>query len=190
MTHPSRQTEGFTLVEVLTVVALASIIMSIALPTIDVDRFRMNGEVRSLTMFVNTAQRTAIWKQHDVVLAFLTDRGEVRMHYDEDNDGQVDTGEETRTVRLSDEVVFNRGGATKLSSSEAFVTFTEKQDGHPSVTFRRNGSASQEGIVYITSLRGTRVSRFKHHARAIEIERATAQVSCWSFATESWSLEC
>jgi hypothetical protein len=65
------------------------------------------------------------------------------------------------------------------------VTWTETQDGLPALTFRRNGSASEESILYLTSERGA-----VEDTRAIEIERATGRLRCYSYATGTWIQTC
>ncbi len=185
-----RGRRGFTLVEMLTVMALLVAIMGIALPNIDVARFRLDGEVQSLALMINSAQRLAVLRQYDIVLAFDETEDRIRLHHDTDKDGVVDTGEEVRFIQLEDEVVFGRGGATALPEGGANVTFTEVQDGLPSMTFRRNGSASENGVIYLTSLLASRVGGHSEHTRAIAIERATGQVTCMSYRTSSWEIGC
>ena len=186
----SPQRRGFTLVEMLTVMALLAIIMGIALPNIDVARFRLDGEVQSLALMVNSSQRLAVLRQYDIVLAFDETENQIRLHHDTDNDGVVDSDEEVRFIRLEEEVVFGRGGAAPLVAGPSTVTFTEVQDGMRAMTFRRNGSASETGVIYLTSLRASRASGYSHHSRAIEVERATGQVTCMSNKTSSWEIGC
>jgi prepilin-type N-terminal cleavage/methylation domain-containing protein len=188
-TAPPRQ-HGFTLVEMLTVMALLVIIMGIALPNIDVARFRLDGEVQSLALMVNSSQRLAVLRQYDIVLAFDETDNQIRLHHDKNNDGVADSGEEVRIIRLEEEVVFGRGGAAPLVAGPSTVTFSEAQNGMRVLTFRRNGSASETGVIYLTSLRASRASGYSHHSRAIEVERATGQVTCMSNKTSSWEIGC
>jgi prepilin-type N-terminal cleavage/methylation domain-containing protein len=187
--RPHRR-RGFTLVEMLTVMALLAIIMGIALPNIDVARFRLDGEVQSLALMVNSSQRLAVLRQYDIVLAFDVTANQIRLHHDKDNDGVADSGEDVRFIRLEEEVVFGRGGAAPLVTGPSTVTFSEAQDGMPALTFRRNGSASETGVIYLTSLKASRASGLSHHSRAIEVERATGQVTCMSNKTASWEIGC
>lgn len=181
---------GFTLVEMLTVMALIVAILGIALPNIDVARFRLDGEVQSLALMINSSQRLAVLRQYDIVLAFDETENRIRLHHDTDKDGALDSDEEVRFIALEDEVVFGRGGATALPEGGANVTFTEVQDGLPSMTFRRNGSASENGVIYLTSLLASRAAGHSEHTRAIQIERATGQVTCMSYRTSSWEIGC
>lgn len=181
---------GFTLVEMLAVMALMVAILGIALPNIDVARFRLDGEVQSLALMINSAQRLSVLRQYDIVLAFDETEDRIRLHHDTDKDGVVDTGEDVRFIQLEDEVVFGRGGATALPDGGSPVTFTEVQDGLPAMTFRRNGSASEGGVIYLTSLRASRAAGYSEHTRAIQIERSTGQVTCLSYRTSSWEIGC
>lgn len=188
-TRPKRP-RGFTLVEMLTVMALIVAIMGIALPSIDVARFRLDGEVQSLALMINSSQRLAVLRQYDIVLTFDETEKRIRLHHDVNNDGAAGTGEEVRYIQLEEEVVFGRGGASALPDGGSNVTFTETQDGLPSMTFRRNGSASETGVIYLTSLVASRASGHSDHTRAIAIERATGQVTCMSFRTSDWEIGC
>lgn len=185
-----RPARGFTLVEMLTVMALVVIVMGIALPAIDVARFRLDGEVQSLALMINSSQRLAVLRQYDIVLAFDESEDRIRLHHDENNDGVMDSGEELRFIQLEEEVVFGRGGADALPEGGDEITFTERQDGLPSMTFRRNGSASETGVIYLTSLVASRASGHSEHTRAIAIERATGQVTCLSYRTSDWEIGC
>ncbi len=185
--HPTR---GFTIAEVVVVMALLGIILGIAVPKIDVARFRLNGEVQSLALMMNSAQRLAVLRQYDIILAFDTDGRRIRLHHDSNNDGALDTSEDVRFIVLEDEVVFDRGGASALVSGPSDVTFTETQGGLPALTFRRNGSASETGVIYLTSLRASRIAGHAIDTRAIEIERSTGQVTCMSYRTSSWEIGC
>lgn len=186
----SSRRSGYTLVEMLTVVVLVAAIIAIALPNIEVARFRLNGEVQNIALAVNATQRLAVLRQYDIVLAFDADRRRIRVHHDQDNDGAFDSSEEVRFIQLEDEVVFGLGGADPLNSGDPAITFTETQDGMPALTFRRNGSASETGVIYLTSLVASRASGNSHHSRAIEIERATGQVTCMTNQTLDWEIGC
>ena len=66
---PPRQV-GFTLMEVITVLAVAGILMLIAVPRIDVERFQLDAAMREVGSAVAAARGRAILRQHDYVLMF------------------------------------------------------------------------------------------------------------------------
>lgn len=183
-------TRGFTLAEMLTVMALMVVLLGIALPAIDVARFRLDGEVQSIALMINSSQRLAVLRQYNIVLAFDEDEFRIRLHHDTNNDGVVGTGEEIRFIQLDDGVVFGRADAPALPDGGAAITFSEEQDGMPALTFRRNGSASENGVIYLTSVAATQAPSNRKHTRAITIERATGQVTCMSYRSSNWEVGC
>jgi hypothetical protein len=65
------------------------------------------------------------------------------------------------------------------------VTFTRTQDGFPVVVFHRDGTTSENGGVYLSTLAGLSIGRTED-VRAVEIARATGRATWFSFATGSW----
>jgi hypothetical protein len=53
------------------------------------------------------------------------------------------------------------------------------------VIFRRDGSASENGGVYVTTVAGLSVGR-SSDVRAVEVSRATGRAAWFSFATGAW----
>ena len=179
---------GFTLIELLTVLAVAGILMLIAAPRIDVERFQLDAAMREVGSAVAAARGRAIVRQHDYVLMFRED-GFVLL-YDENNNGKTDAGEERRTVQLPERVTFDRGGATPILGLTEAVSFTKRAEELPALTFHRNGAASEEGVIYLTSLRGAGGGNSPQDTRALQIERATGRVRCFTYRTLAWQEGC
>ncbi|HEU4454432.1 MAG TPA: hypothetical protein VFR81_15295, partial [Longimicrobium sp.] len=131
------------------------------------------------------AQRAAVARQHDVVVAVDVPGRALRVHYDTDGDGRVDTGEVVRRERLGEGAVFGRGSAPAWLPGAAAVSFAGRQDGMPAVTFRRSGSASEEGGFYVTSARAQAAGLAKH-ARAVVVDRATGRPGWASYTGGQW----
>jgi prepilin-type N-terminal cleavage/methylation domain-containing protein len=179
---------GFTLVEVLTVLAVAGILMLIVVPRIDVERFQLDSALREVGSAVAAARGRAILRQYDHVLIFTED-GFVVLN-DENNNGSWDAGEERRTVQLSERVRFGRGGADPILGLGEAITFTKRVGQFPVLTFHRNGAASEEGVIYLTSVRAAGGSSNAQDARALQIERATGRVRCFTYRTIAWQEGC
>jgi len=64
-----------------------------------------------------------------------------------------------------------------------------EQDDLPALTFRRNGSASEESIIYLTSIKSINEATGED-TRAIEVERATGRTHCFSYQSGSWVSTC
>jgi hypothetical protein len=65
------------------------------------------------------------------------------------------------------------------------VTFTRAQGILPVLVFRRDGTASEDGGVYLTTIAGLSVDRTAD-VRAVEIARATGRATWFSYATGTW----
>jgi len=181
---------GFTLIEIVVVVTLLLLLMSIAAPRIDFNRFRLDSALQSIGSAVMASRGEAILRQHDVMLAVDEDANRFRVISDLDNDGVFDSEERERVVDLEEGVTFGRGGADALLGYSAAVSMQYEVDGNPTIIFRRNGSASEEAVIYLTSERGAAGTSFPEDARALLIERATGRVTCYSFRLSEWIEGC
>ena len=178
---------GFTFVELVIVLVVLGVLGTLMLPRVPLARYRMDGSVRGVAVALVAAQRVAVKKQHDVVVSFDTGAGEIWIHEDADNDGATEAGERIRVVTLDDQVTFGRGGAPARSFGGSAITFSETQGGRPSVTFKRNGSTTEAGGLYLTTVQATVESGHEGHARAVEVDRATGRTS-WYYYDSSNSV--
>ena len=179
---------GFTLIEVLTVMAVSGILMLIVVPRIDVARVQLDAAMREVGSAVAVARGRAILRQHDYVLMFDED-GFVLLD-DANNNGKTDAGEDRRTVQLPESVRFDRGGATPILGLTEAISFTKTAEELPALTFHRNGAASEEGVIYLTSVRAARGGHNSQDTRALQIERATGRVRCFTYRTLAWQEGC
>lgn len=186
----ARTPRGVTLPEIMVVMAIVAVVGAMAIPRFDLVRYRMDGAARGTATALVAAQRMAVKRQHDVVVAFDVANGLLRIHQDEDNDGEIDPGESIRRVPLGENVEFGVGGATPLvAGGEVPVGFTGEEAGLRAVRFIRNGSASEEGELYLTSTRAlTRdEGRYTKDARALKVDRATGRISWYHFEDSKWT---
>jgi type II secretory pathway pseudopilin PulG len=184
--------DGLSLVELLVVVLLISITIGIVIPVIQPQKFQMDGAIVQVASTMTAQQKNSIFRQHSVVVAIDSADGHLRVHYDADDDGLIDPGESSSIVELEDGVVFGRGGAPARPLGSTMNTFVDQQDAMPALTFRPNGSASAESILYLTSSRAAAPGGgvYEHDTRALEIERATGRVRCYSYASGAWLQTC
>lgn len=183
---------GLSLVELVVVLMLLGIMMGIVVPLLRPERFQLDAAVVVVASTFTAQQRNSVLRQHNVVIALDSAGGLLRVHYDRDNDGTMDAGEPFHVVELENGVVFGRGGTAARPLSGATFSVTGTQGGIPALTFRRNGSASEESIVYLTSQRASisGSSAYFEDTRAIEIDRATGRVRCYSFNAGAWQQTC
>jgi hypothetical protein len=167
------------------VLLFVGILSAMVVPKLEIVRYRMDGAARGTMSALVSAQRQAVARQHDVVVAIDTVDRRLYVHQDRDRDGQIGPDEPVRIVPYDDGVVFGRGGAPSLSGGSS-VSFTETQNGLPVVRFIRNGSASEEGFIYLTSVRAARSDRQPRDARAVEVDRATGRIHWYYYGADGW----
>ncbi len=177
---------GVTLIEMIMVAVLIGMTTAFIAPKIDVTSYRVNSAMQGIGTTLLAAQRLAITRQHDVVVLFDTKANVIRVHDDSDNDGKVNGAERLVTTPLGDAVVYGLGGAPAMTAASGPITFTQKHDDLASLTFHRDGSASEAGIVYLTSQRAVNQGELARDARAIWVERATGQVSWYRYLPPEW----
>lgn len=182
-----RSTRGVSLAELLAVVAIVGLTTAIVAPKIDLPHFGIEAAMRGIGTTLMAAQRDAVASQHDVIVSFDSAAGVLRIHWDADNDGTEDAGERVRILGVGDGVTFGRpSGVAARGFGTAPINFAVV-NGRPAVIFRRNGSASESGGLYLTSLRALRPGANRlDDTRAIEFERATGRAE-WFRYRGSWA---
>jgi prepilin-type N-terminal cleavage/methylation domain-containing protein len=181
----NRDRRGFTLIEALTVIIIIGIMTGIAIPRSRLTTYRASSGAQVVATTLIYAQRQAISRQSDIRVAFDVANNEMRIHEDADNDNVIDANERVTMTALPDGVTFGRGGAPARPMGGAIVNFTRTQGILPMVVFHRDGSASENGGVYVTTIDGLSVGRTAD-VRAVEVSRATGRAAWFSYATGAW----
>ncbi len=179
---------GFNIIELVVVMSMMGILLTIVIPSIDVARFQLDAAVQGVASAVAAARGQSILRQHDFVLMFDED-GFVLLD-DLNNNGKTDPGEDRRKVELPERVRFDRGGAPPILGLTEGISFTKRAEGLPALTFHRNGAASEEGVIYLTSVRAASAGSTPQDTRALRIERATGRVRCLTYRTLEWQEGC
>lgn len=183
--RPGSDRRGFSLMELLTVIVIIGMMASIAIPRSGVSRYQANTGAQVVASTLTYAQRQAISRQADTRVAFDVVNNELRVHEDQDNDNVIDLGERVTMAALPEGVTFGLGAAPARPMGGAVINFTRTQGGLPLVIFRRDGSASENGGVYVTTIAGLSVGR-PTDVRAVEISRATGRAAWFSYASGAW----
>jgi prepilin-type N-terminal cleavage/methylation domain-containing protein len=181
----TRPAAGFTLIEAVMVMALVGLIAAFAVPRLDFSRFRVNGAVRGVAGVLAVAQRSAVTLQNNVNVVFNTDAHQITIHEDADNDNIIDNGERTRSYPVGEGIEFGRGGAPARLYGADRVSFTRRLNGMPVLVFRRDGSASESGGIYLTTTRATRTAT-PADARSVEVVRATGRAEWYRYDGSAW----
>ncbi len=164
---------------------LLGLLTAIVAPRVNFIRYRMESAMLGVGTILVAAQRQALSRQHDVIVTFDVPNQMIYVHGDANNDGLVDAGERRRGHPIGETVVFGLGAATARPMGAGPVTFSQLHGGLRSLTFHRNGTASEAAGFYLTSLRGV-AGTHPEDTRAIEVERSTGRMSWYRFGTSGW----
>jgi Tfp pilus assembly protein FimT len=167
------------------VVVLIGITVGIALPRLGLSRYQANAAARTVTGALSYAQRMAISQQADIQVAFDPAQRGIRVHEDRDNDRVMDPGERVTFTPLPEGTTFGRGTAAARPFGGAAIELVNTQGGLPVLTFRRDGTASEEGGVYLTTISGLASDRVTD-VRSVEFSRATGRSIWFTYAAGTW----
>lgn len=179
---------GFSLIEILTVMALIGILAGWAVTRFTSARYRMDANIRLLQNVLIAAQQTAIARNFPVQVMFdassATDH-RVRILLDADDDGQASVNE-TVTYRPLDGALFLTPASTIDGALPAYVTGSGLVSGRPAlqqaIRIGPNGALGGDVVLYI----GTATTR-PNEMRALAIIGATARTAFWSHSNGSWA---
>jgi prepilin-type N-terminal cleavage/methylation domain-containing protein len=192
MTYPTTRTseglrhrreQGFTIFELLVTLAFMSILAAIALPRINLHQFRVDAGVRLVQSALQQGVRYAVQRQHDVYISFDITGKRLLTVDDLNNNGVADPGERIQWRVLEDGIRFAAPPAPIPGNPAAAVAGTNIRtiNGLPSIIFRRDGAASTDLQVYITSTRPD-AGDFK----ALSVTRSTGHVDYYSYRAGAW----
>lgn len=181
-----KHVDGFTLIELVLVMVIIGALTGIALPHIDLQRYRAETAMQGIGTVLLASQRLAVTRQHDVIVRFDVPGGAVVVHEDADNDQTLDAGERERRVPLGDEVVFARAAAPAHPMEPNVIGFSRVVRGLPAVTFHRNGAASEAAGFYLTTRRAVNGNDHPEDTRFVEVDRATGRASWFRYVNADW----
>jgi Tfp pilus assembly protein FimT len=171
----------------LTVVVIMGMLLSLALPRSGIASYQANSGARVVATVLSYAQRLAISQQSDIRVGFDVPNRRLRLHEDRNNDNVIDANERVVFTNLPEGVTFGRGTAPARPLGGAVVTFSKTQGALPVLIFRRDGTASESGVVYLTTIAGLSIDRTSD-VRAVEVSAGPGRSTWTSFATGIWKV--
>lgn len=180
-----RTRHGFSMIELMVVVAVIGVVVMMAIPRIDVTRYRADAAGQLVRTLLQLAQRNAITRQTNVIVSFDATNHRIRIVQDANDNGAVDTGEDVKYRGLEEGAIFSAptwtgiGGTTPGAAviGNALATV----DGMSSIIFRRDGSGSTNAEIY-TTMRTTVRTEY----RGLQLVGATGTMDLFRYGGSSW----
>jgi len=177
---------GFTLIEMVMVLVVVGVLLALGLPRLNMGRFRADAVAQLVRTTVQTAQRTALTRQHDVLISFDTVAGRMRVVWDADNNGRITEGERVVWTSLETGNAFS-SPATGLSGASTTAIAgagLRVLDDLPTLTLHRDGTSSTAVEIYISTA-GQGVG---HAYRAIRLIPSTGRTEWFRRRTDgTWA---
>ena len=176
---------GFTAIEMLIVLVLISIVVAWGLPQFSIARYRADAAGRLVRGLLETAQRNAITRQSDVIVAFDSAGSRLLVVQDLNNNGQVDAGELAVYRKIAEGAAFVQptwNGVNGTIPTGGIIGSTMSTvNSMPAVIFRRDGSASSQLEIYVTTRDAVRVEY-----RAITVIPSTGRTYMYKWNGHVW----
>ena len=175
---------GFTLLELLITVAVASILMAIAIPNFSKWRVKheINGQTQKVFFDLMLARSTAIKNSNDVLITFNEDKNIYTVSNDINGNGIEDFGENLKSVNLENNVEFGYNpGVYDVDGN--LVTSSIFLGSRYAVTFNSKGQASKSGSIFLIHKNDIGVSN--NRLRSINILQATGAIELLKYDSDS-----
>lgn len=183
---------AFTLAELMIVVAISGIMIALAIPRIDTTKYKADAIAQIIRTTLQNASRTAVTRQHDMIVSFDTVSERIRTHWDANNDGLVSAGPPAERVTyrgLDNGILFTDPSVNGVSGTAIHSPITGSAvvtvGGMPTITFHRDGSVSSDAEIYVSI-----AARGPKWYRALVLTQATGRVDWYRLnaSTNKWVL--
>jgi len=181
---------GMTMMELIVVLGIVSVVSALGLPRLDLSQYRADAAAQQVRSVFQTAQRTSLTRQYDVIVSVDTTQGGLRIAEDVNNNGSIEVSEWKfwRPVGQGNRFAIPPKGISSPTITKSVVgPQLSTVDFLPSVIFHRNGSASSDAEIYVSSSYRNRTDY-----RAITVTRATGRSEMFRLGgtgtTASWRI--
>jgi len=182
-----RLPRGFTLAEVAVGLVIAAMMVTLAIPRVDVTRYKADAIAQIVRTQLQNASRSAITRQHDVIVSFDTVAQQMITAFDANNNGSIDSGERVSYRGLDTGILFADPATRGVSGASISTPISGAAigivNGLQSLTFHRDGSVSSDAEIYVSiAARGPKMYR------ALVLTQATGRVDWYrlNLSTNKW----
>lgn len=180
-----RRGRGFTLIELLMVIVLIAIVTAVALPRINLSKFRSDAAGRLVRMVLQSSDRNAITRQSNVIVSFDMTYNRLRVVQDYNNNDTLNTNDLVQFRPLEEGAHFATPTFAGVSGTVPTAAVTGAGlitvSGMQSVVFRRDGSASTAVEIYVT-VRDAKPDEY----RAILMAANTGKTDLYKYNGSAW----
>ena len=174
---------GFTLIEVMVAISIFAILVAVAIPRLDFAKYQADAAQIALRGSFQRAQRIAVQRQYDVAVGFDTANRRIRITEDTNVNRVIENTdaitwkpfEEGARYKRPPSELYGRTAAALVGSN--LVTL----DGLPSIVFLRNGSATSDAAIYVTSAREK-----PDHFRVVTLTQSTGRTETFRYRAGAW----
>ena len=177
------KTQGFTLLELLIVIAFVAIIMAIGVPNFSKwkEKYEINGQAQKVYFDIMLARSTSVKNNNSVSVTFDVSKNLYKVHDDTNSNSIEDHGESIKSVNLENNVEF--GYVPGLRDIDGnMVTSPIFMESSNTVTFNFRGQASKGGSIFLIHKNDIGISN--NRLRSINILRATGAVEYLKYDIE------
>lgn len=176
------------MVEIIIVLVMMAVIARMALPKLNLSQMRADAAAQQVRSVFQTAQRTSLTRQYDVIVSVDTTQFALRIAEDVNNDGTIQVSE-WKFWRPTGEgnmfAVPPKGLNAPSVASSVVGAQLKLVDGFKSVIFHRDGSTSSDAEIYVRS-----DYKGRSDYRAIAVTRSTGRTELYRLSgtgvTASW----